>query len=237
LQKTIPHSHIGYLVGYNSTNIYRIWIPSKKKVIAIWDVTFNESLFYDSKEADLGHQIREIDEVIEVFEVPRYQQQELNDDSDMDSDVDIPIAKGKGRQVPENLHEMENLHINEDRHMQERQLQELTLQDDKDGDEEFLSGAFPDDAEAITGGYEPVLPTPISKKVRKPRDRSQGIQESNIIVGGRTRKPTDKARKQAYHVVLQNPEDLQACYNAFSAGMRHRPNKIHRDDLPEPPNT
>ena len=31
--KMEPRAHIGYLVGYDSTNIYRIWIPSRERVI------------------------------------------------------------------------------------------------------------------------------------------------------------------------------------------------------------
>ncbi|KAM4058823.1 hypothetical protein HRG_014073 [Hirsutella rhossiliensis] len=30
--KTDPHTEIGYLVGYDSTNIFRIWIPSTSEV-------------------------------------------------------------------------------------------------------------------------------------------------------------------------------------------------------------
>lgn len=38
---------IGYLVGYEGTNIFRIWIPQKRKVIRTRDVTFNEEKLYD----------------------------------------------------------------------------------------------------------------------------------------------------------------------------------------------
>ena len=33
LQKLEPGAHVGYLVGYSSRNIHRIWIPSKEQVI------------------------------------------------------------------------------------------------------------------------------------------------------------------------------------------------------------
>jgi hypothetical protein len=35
---------IGYLVGFEGHNIYRIWIPSRKAVIRTRDVFFNENL-------------------------------------------------------------------------------------------------------------------------------------------------------------------------------------------------
>jgi hypothetical protein len=39
LQKLAPRAHIGYLAGYESTNIYRVWIPHKKKVLFITETT------------------------------------------------------------------------------------------------------------------------------------------------------------------------------------------------------
>ena len=47
--KLAPHALIGHLVGYNSTNIFWIWIPSLRKVIRTKDVTFNETSFYNPK--------------------------------------------------------------------------------------------------------------------------------------------------------------------------------------------
>ena len=48
-QKLNPQAYIGYLVGYDSTNIFRIWIPHKGKVISTRDVIFDEYTFFDSK--------------------------------------------------------------------------------------------------------------------------------------------------------------------------------------------
>ncbi|CCE34838.1 uncharacterized protein CPUR_08777 [Claviceps purpurea 20.1] len=47
--KTNPRGHIGYLVGYVASNVYRVWIPSLGKVMTTRNVTFNESIFYDAK--------------------------------------------------------------------------------------------------------------------------------------------------------------------------------------------
>jgi hypothetical protein len=42
LQRLNPRAWIGYLVGYDSTNVYRIWNPAKDVVIRTRDVIFNE---------------------------------------------------------------------------------------------------------------------------------------------------------------------------------------------------
>jgi hypothetical protein len=34
--------YIGYLVGYDALNIFRVWIPSRNKVIRIRDIIFNK---------------------------------------------------------------------------------------------------------------------------------------------------------------------------------------------------
>ncbi|SLM38807.1 Ribonuclease H-like domain [Lasallia pustulata] len=54
--KLTERAHIGHLVGYDSTNIFRIWIPSQRKIIRTQDVTFNETAFYQPGEPDL-HQL------------------------------------------------------------------------------------------------------------------------------------------------------------------------------------
>src|SRR6266536_6395129 len=41
-----PRVHIGYLVGYELTNIFRIWIPHLLRVISARDVTFDKTKKY-----------------------------------------------------------------------------------------------------------------------------------------------------------------------------------------------
>ena len=51
-QKMNPRAVKGYLVGYESTNIYRIWFPQRGEVRPEKNVAFNELVFFDPK--DLG---------------------------------------------------------------------------------------------------------------------------------------------------------------------------------------
>jgi len=53
LSKLDPQAHIGYLVGYNSTNIYRIWIPYKGIIISTRDIIFNKKTFFNGKRMDI----------------------------------------------------------------------------------------------------------------------------------------------------------------------------------------
>jgi hypothetical protein len=47
LMKLNPRAWLGYLVGYSSANIFRIWVPILKKVIRTRDVIFQEDERYD----------------------------------------------------------------------------------------------------------------------------------------------------------------------------------------------
>jgi hypothetical protein len=47
-RRTSPRIHLGYLVGYDGSNIYRIWVPLKVTIIRIRDVEFNEDEFFNS---------------------------------------------------------------------------------------------------------------------------------------------------------------------------------------------
>ncbi|KAL2122403.1 hypothetical protein VTJ04DRAFT_2858 [Mycothermus thermophilus] len=69
--------HLGYLVGYRATNIYRIWVPELKRVITTRNVRFNETEFYTPPTdvtrqiiAEKMHDAEELDEHEEVYGSP-----------------------------------------------------------------------------------------------------------------------------------------------------------------------
>jgi len=61
LKKLDPRAWIGYLIGYLSYNIYRIWIPILGKVVYIRDVIFNEAETFDGDLRYLKDDVREMD--------------------------------------------------------------------------------------------------------------------------------------------------------------------------------
>lgn len=58
-RKLQERAHIGHLIGYNARNIFRIWIPSQRKVIRTRDVMFDEEGKYDAHDIDLIEVIQE----------------------------------------------------------------------------------------------------------------------------------------------------------------------------------
>ena len=49
LRELDPKAHIGFLVGYESTNTYRVLVPHKKKVVSVRDVIFNEDVIWNGE--------------------------------------------------------------------------------------------------------------------------------------------------------------------------------------------
>ncbi|POS82543.1 hypothetical protein EPUL_004607, partial [Erysiphe pulchra] len=83
LDKKIPRrdklearAHIGYLVGFEGTNIYQIWIPHlkdrQKKVIRTRDVIFKDELYKPLEDISLGQVIGEKQHSLEIqrLEIP-----------------------------------------------------------------------------------------------------------------------------------------------------------------------
>ncbi|OAA34334.1 hypothetical protein NOR_08550 [Metarhizium rileyi] len=73
-QKLEPRAHIGYLVGYQSSNIYKIWVPHKNKVILTWHVVFNESSFFENKIAQPELRQTTSQQLLEEIKIPEEQQ-------------------------------------------------------------------------------------------------------------------------------------------------------------------
>jgi hypothetical protein len=92
-QKLQLRALIGYFVGYDSTNIFRIWIPSRTKVIRTRDVQFDHNSFYDPYDIDVGHAMQERAEIlVETLQAVDMQDGDL-DDSALDTIiVDVPFA-------------------------------------------------------------------------------------------------------------------------------------------------
>ena len=70
LEKLEPRTEIKYLLGYNSTNIFRIWVPERYRIVWIRDVTFDESQKYhpDDLQVALANRIEDRIEFIEFLD-------------------------------------------------------------------------------------------------------------------------------------------------------------------------
>lgn len=116
LQRLDPKAWIGYLVGYRSSNIYRIWIPSLARVISTRDVVFDEQSVFDGKTEDLmdnlmHNTLEEIATHIRTIELPTstqqpetesfYEDDAVENSSEQQDEVDPP-GYYQGRKIRDN---------------------------------------------------------------------------------------------------------------------------------------
>jgi hypothetical protein len=92
LQKLDPKAWVGYLVGYQSTNIYRIWIPSLAKVISTRDVVFNEEAIFDGQIEDLmsnlmHNTLEEVATWVKTIELPETTHEQPETETFYEDDV------------------------------------------------------------------------------------------------------------------------------------------------------
>ena len=81
LQRFNPKAWIGYLIGYDSTNVYRIWNPVINKVVRTRDVTFNEYETFSGdlqtlKDDMLKIQLDELSKLLQECTIPRESNEE-----------------------------------------------------------------------------------------------------------------------------------------------------------------
>jgi len=113
LQRLDPKAWIGYLVGYRSSNIYRIWIPSLAKVISTRDVVFDEQAVFDGKIEDLidnlmHNTLEEIATQVRTIELPSptnypdvesFFEDDNSEDTSAQQDKSDPPGYHQGRKI------------------------------------------------------------------------------------------------------------------------------------------
>jgi len=63
------------------------------------------------------------------------------------------------------------------------------------------------------------------------------VDPINAVQGSRTRRLTEKARRQAYFTDLGRSEELPGYHAAFAVGIQYSPGRLHRDQTPPPSRT
>jgi hypothetical protein len=67
--KTEPRAHIGYLVGYDSSNIFRVWIPTLDRVIRTRDVIFKWQFTYKDDALDKNSRGKITEQEVETLDL------------------------------------------------------------------------------------------------------------------------------------------------------------------------
>ncbi|KAI0997575.1 hypothetical protein K3495_g10612 [Podosphaera aphanis] len=110
LDKNLPkrdkmeaRAHIGYLVGFEGTNIYQIWIPhfkgKKKNVIRTRDVVFKNELHKPLEDISLGQGLSENQHALQIQRLELPEAEILHDHQDPYIASSIPIWKQQKKRM------------------------------------------------------------------------------------------------------------------------------------------
>jgi hypothetical protein len=192
-------------VGYNSSNIFRIWVPQDKKVIETRDVTFDESRKYDPD--DLRQALLErVEEPLKVIEFP-----------------DPELARGVETEDEES--DIQSVADSVDSYQSSTIVVDTISKTQQAGPQHGLP--TPEDTPA------PPQALPQAPQARPQQEIVGDVGESNIVEGTRTRQPTK--RYETYLTDLARPDELPAYHSAFALGIKAGHPRVHQDDLPPPP--
>ena len=228
--KLESRTHIYHLVGYQGTNIFRIWLPTKDTVIITRDVVFEPTLFFDGMHGYAS--ISVIEEVIELLEYP-----EIPQDDDI-SIEDLLTARQRGRQIAPVT---SALRARGSQLGGEITDDALESDDALKSNQQQLLNPTPSEADTIH-----VVPRGYRQQGEKaPKDVNLDPTDTNLIVSGkRNRKPRDlnNFAVQLYTAKL-GPEPLVDYLRAFSteiladraSARADEVPRIHQSQLPPAP--
>ena len=229
--KLAQRAHLGYLVGYDSRNIYRIWIPSRARVIRTRDVTFDHNSFWTPDDLDIGDILREdADQILDALDLPQIGTTDIPDDEVLDFIVVDHLSdhtQEAGPETEESSDREEGV-ASRDTPNCDTPQQLLTPEESP----EPTIGPMPTIAPAPAPESEPTNTRFISAQNEPVAPGSRqfaGIDAGNVITS---------RRRNAYLTTLAHNHELAGYYSAFSAALRTtETRRPHRDTLPEPPKT
>ncbi|RDL36452.1 uncharacterized protein BP5553_05804 [Venustampulla echinocandica] len=237
-QKMRPRAHVGYFMGYSSTNIFRIWVPSLEKVVRTRDATFDHKSFYQPGDIDLGFVLRQEEEVIESLQLP--DDMIAEGEVDVDSDtiiVDVPFlpAETATLSTPEDQpanQEAENT-ITQQPTAENKQANDQAAHyptpeatpdpisfptlppanpsPDSTIEATYNEGTAPQSMDSSSTGQNTV-PNSTGNSSARRNEISSHLDEENIIQGPRSRR-----RRNVYATALLNTHHLSGYNMAFGA--------------------
>jgi hypothetical protein len=238
---------IGHLVGYDSTNIFRIWLPESHTVIRTQDVVFRSNTRYDSSTvyADL-RVARTVKIVLDIADYEgEIEELEISELLELSA-----LLSSHGTEMPEEdeahdqlMEELQQQSANTD---QTLPTPESTPERSIDLGGSSVSSATigrrsrtasVEEEISLPKGYEPVQggqAAPNRRENNAPRRTNPAITSDNIVAGKRTRGSAYAAYLSTFAVAYLST--FASAINLVKARELHEPKKVrlHRDYLPIP---
>jgi hypothetical protein len=247
-QKVSAQAHIGFYIGCNASNIYRIWIPSEKKIISSRDVVIDETVKYNPL-VDKIEEVGKKPDLIWIVEEPERPQKIMNtqflhpisanklsqDQAPVESNpmsnqpsndmITQAIGKDTGLLTPESSRQTTPLPPNEE---------EPTINSDETPIEpipDVIEPPIEQESQPIevTNDEQPLQ----APATRQKRHYTKKLTEEEVISNLRQSSRADRAaRRRAHEEIRFNGATYLPLHKAYSQAML---SKAHRDTVIEPP--
>ena len=229
LLKLEPRAHIGYLVGYDSRNIYRIWIPSKGEVIRTRDVTFDENTFYSLDDVDgaLVEQ-EELHHVVKILQdIPG---NVLAHNQDLD-ELEIPATADRILDPSTTNKQSDDVTMDQHQHYPSPALTDAGNTQGTPpslGTTGGTNGEHSGERIGESNGEKSWEYRPVGAPAPRSIEISADLDPNNAL-------PTRTRNRRQAHAAILNKLDHLAGYHAAFATKLAPKSQIHRDQLPEEP--
>jgi hypothetical protein len=217
LDKLALRAEVGYLVGYESTNIFKIWIPCTSRIISTRDVTFDETKRYDQVYEDqlalAIQQSRTTTIQFPEIQPPENQIEELEDnDSEPHPQQTQEISLSYTNNQPEKDRTgSEGVVVGENIPAQQLLSPDITPEPENCIETQIPSNINPE-LEDYTEVQAPKKSQKNENKAVRRAEVVADLRPDNILQGSRKKVPS---RKAAYITMLYTPEDRLAFYSSF----------------------
>ncbi len=245
---------IDYFVKYDFTNIFRIWIFSRMRIVRIRDVLFDKTLFYDFAKLDSKHLlIINVKETLEVIKISnniffeRISEKENETDQMIDHLEDESIesrfeeSTDQAEKASFLYIDMKNIYLltfemisNKDQRFNENIIDTMFfLQIDLKINEMMNSNQIENqDVQETSNLKSSIEDESQSQSSTKLKESKQRATVSNDVVTMNIR-----SRKQTYSTALTIVQTLKSYHSAFSIDWKRSKqkksniSKLHKDDL------
>lgn len=214
LDKHIPRkkklqewAHLGHLLGYDSTNIFWIWVPSQRKIIRTKDVLFDEITLYNPRdpEPDLMQMIEEPMIESTVFDIPKQDSIQIVEIESDDEELTMINSDWSNTSKPVEII----------RSKTPAQITHLSSPDLTDSNASSTLSTVPSESPNLETEATPTTVSLISEAPRA-HEISASMDVANVLPERVTR--TQHSRKEAYVAALENAVqgNQTAFHQAFS---------------------
>lgn len=225
LFKMSVRAQIGYLVGYDASNIWRIWIPQSRKIIRARDVVFDETSFYtpeEERENDIPV-VNETNEVISTLIQSEFDQ--LIDEIEVAEEVDISD---------------ETVDETRDDEMEDQLMPEAPDQPEAEITSDEILGdqpETPDESETDEIlGDQPPTPSESTQSDDKPRDDGLMVLIDNSNINDSSlKRPFSPDNDEGSPDKKHRTNLILSYLRAFSTALLSQPKKTPVDNLPKEP--